>query len=124
MANKTCFVSMAFGKKTDFATGRTLDLDKTYRTIIKPAVTGEGLDCIRADEIPHAGIIDVPMFEHLLTADLMISDLSTLNPNALYELGLRHALRPSSTIVIAERQTTLPFDINNVEIHRYEHLGE
>jgi len=79
MANKTCFVSMGFGKKTDFATGRTLDLDKTYRTIIRPAVTGEGLDCIRADEIAHSGIIDLPMFEQLLAADLMISDLSMAN---------------------------------------------
>jgi len=34
----TCFVVMGFGKKTDFETGRTLDLDKAYRTIIKPAV--------------------------------------------------------------------------------------
>src|ERR1700676_3251413 len=35
---RTCFVVMGFGKKTDFETGRTLDLDKSYRNIIKPAV--------------------------------------------------------------------------------------
>jgi len=33
----TCFVVMGFGKKTDFETGRTLDLDKTYKGIIKDA---------------------------------------------------------------------------------------
>ena len=33
-----CFVVMGFGKKTDFESGRTLDLDKTYRNIIAPAV--------------------------------------------------------------------------------------
>ena len=33
----TCFVVMGFGKKTDFESGRTLDLDKTYRNIIEPA---------------------------------------------------------------------------------------
>ena len=47
----TCFVVMGFGKKTDFETGRTLDLDKTYRNIIKPAVVAAGLECTRADEI-------------------------------------------------------------------------
>ena len=44
MAKKTCFVSMGFGKKTDYYTGRSLDLDKTYRNIIKPAATEAGLE--------------------------------------------------------------------------------
>ena len=72
--NKTCFVLMGFGKKTDFETGRTLDLDKTYRHIIKPAVVAAGLECTRADEIPHAGVLDVPMYDRLLTADVVIAE--------------------------------------------------
>src|SRR5215204_2954554 len=52
----TCFVVMGFGKKTDFESGRTLDLDKSYHNVIKPAVKAAGLDCVRADEIVHAGI--------------------------------------------------------------------
>ena len=55
-----CFVIMGFGQKTDLATGRVLDLDKSYRNIIKPAVTAAGYDCVRADEIQHSGVIDVP----------------------------------------------------------------
>ena len=68
----TCFVVMGFGKKTDFETGRTLDLDKTYRNIIKPAVKAAGLECVRADEIVHSGLIDVPMYEQLLNADVVV----------------------------------------------------
>src|SRR5262245_56910730 len=49
----SCFVVMGFGKKTDFETGRTLDLDKSYKNVIKPAVEAAGLTCIRADEIVH-----------------------------------------------------------------------
>ena len=90
----TCFVVMGFGKKTDFETGRTLDLDKTYKGIIKGAVTDAGLKCIRADEIKHSGPIDAPMYEQLLNADVVVADLSTSNKNAYYELGVRHALRP------------------------------
>lgn len=37
-----CFVVMGFGKKTDFETGRPLDLDATYNAIISPAVTAAG----------------------------------------------------------------------------------
>ncbi|HEV7889077.1 MAG TPA: tetratricopeptide repeat-containing protein [Pyrinomonadaceae bacterium] len=121
----TCFVVMGFGKKTDFETGRTLDLDKTYRNIIKPAVEAAGLECIRADEIPHSGIIDVPMYEQLLGADVVVADLSTSNKNAFYELGVRHALRPETTIVICEDGIKAPpFDVNHVLIRMYHHMGE
>jgi len=120
-----CFVVMGFGKKTDFESGRTLDLDKTYKNIIKPAVEAARLKCVRADEIVHSGLIDLPMYEQLLTADVVIADLSTSNKNALYELGVRHALRPHTTIVIAEDgMKAFPFDVNHVMVRQYHHLGE
>jgi hypothetical protein len=121
----TCFVVMGFGKKTDFETGRVLDLDKSYKNIIKPAVEAAGLKCIRADEIVHSGLIDVPMYEQLLNADVVVADLSTSNKNAFYELGVRHALRPYTTVVIAEDGIkTFPFDVNHVAIRQYHHMGD
>lgn len=116
---------MGFGKKTDFETGRMLDLDKSYFNMIKPAVEDAGLKCIRADEIVHSGLIDVPMYEQLLDADVVVADLSTSNKNAFYELGVRHALRPHTTVVIAEDGIkTPPFDVNHILIRQYHHLGE
>ncbi|HVF13495.1 MAG TPA: hypothetical protein VM942_02790, partial [Acidimicrobiales bacterium] len=123
MAEKTCFVVMGFGTKTDFPTGRTLDLDKTYRILIKPAVQRAGLRCVRADEIVHAGSIDLSMYRQLLDADVVVADISTCNPNALYELGVRHALRPFTTIIIAEDKMPYPFDVNHTVIRTYAHLG-
>jgi len=120
----TCFVVMGFGKKTDFESGRTFDLDKSYRNVIKPAVVAAGYDCVRADEIVHSGLIDVPMYEQLLAADIVVADLSTSNKNAFYELGVRHALRPYTTIVIAEGGMNPPFDVNHVVVRPYKHLGE
>jgi hypothetical protein len=121
----TCFVVMGFGKKTDFETGRTLDLDKSYLNLIKPAIEKAGLACVRADEIVHSGLIDVPMYEQLLKADVVVADLSTSNKNAFYELGVRHALRPYTTVVIAEDGIkTFPFDVNHVVVRQYHHLGE
>jgi hypothetical protein len=121
----TCFVIMGFGKKTDFETGRTLDLDASYLNMIKPAVEAAGLKCIRADEIVHSGMIDVPMYEQLLSADVVVADLSTYNRNALYELGVRHALRPYTTVIIAEDGIkAFPFDLSHVLVRQYHHLGE
>jgi Tetratricopeptide Repeats-Sensor len=122
----TCFVVMGFGKKTDFETGRVLDLDQSYLNLIKPAVEAADLKCIRADEIVHSGLIDVPMYELLLKADVVVADLSTSNRNAVYELGVRHALRPYTTVIIAEEQMMKSpfFDLNHIVIRQYRHLGE
>ena len=85
----SCFVIMGYGKKTDFKQNKSFDLDKTYRNIIKPAAEAAGYACERANEIQHAGIIDVPMYERLLMADLVIADVSTANINAFFELRMR-----------------------------------
>lgn len=122
--HKTCFVVMGFGEKIDLATQRQLDLDKTYRIIIKPAVEKAGLKCVRADDILHSGNIDVLMYELLLSADVVVADLSTTNANAIYELGVRHALRPATTIIIAESQFKYPFDLSHIVIRPYTHLGK
>ena len=121
---KTCFVVMGFGEKVDLATGRKLNLDASYQNLIKPTVEATGLECVRADEIVHSGNINVPMYERILTADLVIADLSTSNNNAFYELGVRHALRPYTTIIIAEDQFNFPFDIAQIAVRKYKHLGD
>jgi hypothetical protein len=119
----TCFVVQGFGKKTDYTDGRVLDLDASY-AIIKEAVEAAGLKCVRADEIPHSGTIDVPMYEMLMKSDLVVADLSTYNVNAAFELGVRYGLRPSATIIVAEENFKNPFDVTHIAIRRYKHLGE
>lgn len=121
---RKCFVIMGFGIKTDFATGRKLDLNKSYKLLIKPVVEKKGLKCIRADEILHSGSIDFQMYKELYEADLVIADLSTANVNAFYELGIRHAFRKHTTIIISEDKYAYPFDLNHIKITSYTHLGE
>jgi hypothetical protein len=122
----SCFVIMGFGEKTDFQSNpqRVLNLNRTYEDIIKPVVKAAGHTCVRADEIIHSTVIDKPMYDNLLSADLVIADLSTANVNAVYELGVRHALRPQRTIVLAEKNFSFPFDLNHLSILKYEHLGK
>lgn len=123
-SKKICFVIMGFGKKTDYSTGKTLDLDKTYKNIIQPAVVSSGYQCLRADEIQDSGLIDKSMYALLMQADLVVADISTFNPNAIYELGIRHAVKPFSTIIIKEEEGRIPFDLDHSRIFHYKHLGE
>jgi hypothetical protein len=51
------------------------------------------------------------MFERLMLCDYAVADMTGANPNVYYELGIRHALRPRSTVLIFAEGTTLPFDL-------------
>src|SRR5437763_15539772 len=82
----TCFVVMGFGKKTDYETGRVLDLDHSYLNLIKPSAEAAGLKCIRADEIVHSGLIEVPMYKLLLKDEVLLSGVYTSNTEGIYAL--------------------------------------
>jgi tetratricopeptide (TPR) repeat protein len=60
----------------------------------------------------------------LLNADIVVADVSTYNCNAFYELGVRHALRPYTTIIISEDGLTFPFDVGQIAVRKYHHMGE
>lgn len=121
MDTKICFVIMGFGIKTDYSTGNTMDLDQTYEYIIKPVAQACGYRCVRADEIKHSSIIDRSMYGLLLYADLVIADISTYNPNAIYELGVRHAVKPYHTIILKEREGNIPFDLSHTKMLNYSY---
>src|SRR3954467_2510237 len=106
-----CFVLMPFGRKPSVA-GATIDFDAVYKELIAPAIDGAGLEPLRADEEMAGGVIHKPMFERLILCEFAVADLTTANPNVFYELGVRHAVRPWSTILLfAEGGTQLPFDV-------------
>src|ERR1700741_2152113 len=65
------------------------------------------------------------MYEQLLMDDVVVADLSRSNNNEFYELGVGHALRPHTTIVICEDGArSFPFDVNHVLVRKYHHMGE
>jgi len=104
-----CFVLMPFGRKHD-GTGRLIDFDAVYQQIIAPAAAA-GLEPIRADEEQVCGTIHKPMYERLMLCEFAVADVTGANPNVYYELGIRHAVRPRSTVLLFAEGTALPFDI-------------
>jgi hypothetical protein len=113
---------MPFGVKAD-GVGRTIDFDGVYDEILRPAVNLVGFDCVRADEEGVGGIIHKPMFERLVLSEYAIADLTTANANVYYELGIRHAVRPYSTVLTFADGVRLPFDVGPLRGLPY-HLDE
>lgn len=105
-----CFVLMPFGVKSDDS-GRRIDFDRVYTAIIEPAIRTAGMEPVRADQETGSGIIHKAMFERLMLCDYAVADLTTANANVFYELGIRHGIRPHSTVLIFGQGTRLPFDV-------------
>lgn len=104
-----CFVLMPFGIKGNADV--EIRFDDVYEQVIRPAADAAGLECVRADEEQVGGIIHKPMFERLLLCEYAIADLTLGNPNVFYELGVRHAARPWSTVITYAHGVRLPFDL-------------
>ncbi len=110
---KTCFVIMGFKTKKIPNTNIKVNLDDTYDYLIKPALIKSGVisvfsgDChaYRCDEIFTTQAINETFIKNLYTADIVIADITALNQNAIYELGMRHAMKPKSTIIMCDKET-------------------
>lgn len=114
-----CFVLMPFGRKSD-ESGRIIEFDAVYDNIIASAIKDAKLEPIRADEEIIGGIIHKPMFERLMMCDYAVADLTTANANVYYELGIRHGVRPYSTVPIAGSGMRLPFDVSPLKAILYD----
>jgi tetratricopeptide (TPR) repeat protein len=101
---------MPFGVKPD-ASGTMVDFDAVYRQLIKPAIESADLEPVRADEEQTGGIIHTAMFERLILCEYAVADLTTANANVFYELGVRHAVRPWTTVLLFAEGARLPFDV-------------
>lgn len=111
---------MPFGKKKDID-GVEVDFDYVYHELIYKAVKDLGVDCERCDEIIDTGSIHKKMFRGIFDADVSVVDITSLNPNVFYELGVRHALHKYVTLVIRRNSNaSVPFNINGLNILGYD----
>jgi tetratricopeptide (TPR) repeat protein len=114
-----CFVIMPFGRKTDLA-GRSIDFDAIYSKVMAPAVAAAGLAVVRADEEKGAGFIHKMMYERILLSEFAVADLTISNANVYYELGIRHAARPSTTLLTMAQGGAAPFDVGPLRSFLYQ----
>lgn len=88
-----------------------IDFDRVDTELISAAFDRLGLLGGTTQLIAQAGNIREDMFELLVTADLVVADLSIHNANVFYELGVRHATRSGRTFLLRCDAQEIPFDL-------------
>jgi len=97
---KSAFIAMPYGQKFDPVTRLTVNCDDMFNRVYVPVLEDLDLEWKRADLETDSGIIHVGMIDELARCDLVVADLATGNANVSYEIGLRHAFAPSTTVLV------------------------
>ncbi len=106
--DKVCFYITPIG---DEGSENRRHADMMLKHLIEPVFRELGFRVVRADKIERSGLITQQIFEHLARAKISVADLSFANPNAFYELGVRHMTR-QPTIQIIRKGDRIPFDVS------------
>jgi hypothetical protein len=106
---KSCFVITPIGAAES---PQRQHADRVWEQVLKPVFDEAGYELIRADKMTDPGQITEAIFRSISESDVCVADLSFLNPNVMYELGVRHCLR-LPTIQIKSESTPNPFDTKN-----------
>jgi hypothetical protein len=104
-----CFFLAPIGEEGD---DQRKHSDMVLETLLDHALQHFKLKVIRADRITQPGMISKQIIEHILKSKLVVADMSFHNPNAFYELAIRHMLgRP--IVHIIRKRDRIPFDVGN-----------
>ena len=111
----TVFVAMPFDDR----------LEPRWKTVISPAIEAINLEPKRVDARVVSESVLTEILQGITSAKLIFADVSSLdghrNPNVMYELGIAHAVRqPTEVVVFRDDDSVLPFDVANARVNRYE----
>ncbi|MBI1340251.1 hypothetical protein GC169_08605 [bacterium] len=114
---KSCFVIMPIKQKQE----EFQHFLSIYKLFYKEPVESCGYHVQRGDDLSDAGSITKDIVTAIAQSDLVIADLTDLNPNVFYELGVRHTLRRYGTILTLdeERSPHIPFNLANHRVKKY-----
>ena len=106
---KSCFIITPIGKEHDPIRRH---IDGVIKAVIEPVLEENDYEPIVPHYMTTPGSIDKQIIKQIYKSDLVIANLTDVNPNVMYELALRHCFG-TPLIIIAEEGTVLPFDIGN-----------
>lgn len=92
---------------------------RVYEHLIVPACENAGFEPIRADLVTNTNYIALDVIKKIIESDMVLCDLSSQNPNVLYELGIRQAFNKPVTL-IKDKKTKRIFDIQGFRDYEYD----
>ena len=100
------------------------EFDAVYKDLVKPALEEVGYDVKRADSILNQQNILKDIVRGIAEADLVVADLTSLNANVFYELGISHAMQ-KPTVLLTQSNEDIPFDLKPYRVIPYSvHFNE
>lgn len=113
---KTCFIMLPGSSAESYEPGH---FKRVYEYIIKPACKNAGFDPVREEDINTTNHIVIDVLKKIIEADMAVCDLSSHNPNVLYQLGVRQAFNLPVTL-IKDNKTARIFDIQGWREVQYD----
>lgn len=109
LEKKTCFIITPISE-----TGSDIrrEAEGVIDAVINPVLKELNFDVEVAHRISESGSITKQIIRRIINSDLVIANLTGLNPNVMYELAIRHAAR-KPVIQLIDKDMILPFDIND-----------
>jgi hypothetical protein len=114
-AKPECFIIMPIGDTDGYSKGH---FQHVYEDLIAPACDTAGFKSVRADEVRQTNLIHLDVLQKLIESPMAICDLSSRNPNVLFELGLRQAF-DKPVVLVQEIGTPKIFDIAPLRYTEY-----
>ncbi len=94
------------------------EFEAIFGDLIRPSLEAAGYEVTRADSLMNQQNILKDIIREIARADLVIAELTALNPNVFYELGIAHALR-KRTVLLTQSVEELPFDLRSYRVIAY-----
>lgn len=110
---RKCFVIMPFSKTSE---KHTEQYWTNFFNVVKREIEYFDYDCFRSETGPYNILKN--LIVEINESDLVVAILTDLNPNVWYELGIRHALK-TGTIMLIEKEQKVPFDISQYSLIKY-----
>jgi hypothetical protein len=110
-----CFVIMPISDPEGYDAGH---FRRVYEDLFVPACDKAGFCATRADQVRQTNLIHLDVLQKIINSPMALCDLSSRNPNVLFELGLRQAF-DKPVVLVQEVGTPAIFDINPLRYTNY-----